>query len=115
MQTEKVEPLPIGIELVATGASKDCNTACGNRSPPSVCFEGPLPALESCDVLREYFECEAGCTQSTVKATAPAYVVYGTPKPQFPTMCFALAPGTKLQCRAEDGAMRRLCACKVTS
>jgi hypothetical protein len=113
MQTKVVPPLPSGIELMPSDVGKDCNAACAEKSPPATCFEGPLPALESCDVLREYFECEAGCGQITGKATAPSYVVYGTPKPKLPTMCIALATGAKVQCKAEDGAMRRLCACKV--
>ena len=42
---------------------------------------------------------------------APAYVVYGTPKPQFPTLCFILTEESAPSCTASQPHLHRLCAC----
>lgn len=42
---------------------------------------------------------------------APAYVVYGTPKPQFPTLCFIPKEDSAPSCTASQPHLFRLCAC----
>lgn len=42
---------------------------------------------------------------------APAYVVYGTPKPQFPTLCFIPREGHAPTCTSAQPHLFRLCPC----
>lgn len=112
MQTAPLPEVPEGVFLEVSARGKDCNAACARADPPGACVEGPLATLESCDVLRKHFDCEAGCEAAgSGRAEAPSYIAYGTPKAQFPTMCFALGRGARLRCDGAAGPARRLCAC----
>lgn len=44
-------------------------------------------------------------------AEAPAYVVYGTMKQLFPTLCFTLPQAASPSCMAAQPHLMRLCAC----
>jgi hypothetical protein len=111
VQTSKTPvAIPPGVTVVAGAKGKDCEAACGGEG--LVCNASALAAVNQCDLLRDYFECEAGCDKVTGKPEAPAYVVYGVSKTLCPTMCFAAKEEEEpLSCGSVQPHMQRLCAC----
>lgn len=88
----------------------DCDTTCTEAGLH--CAPEAVQAISSCDLLREHFECEAGCTVGENSNEVPAYIVYGTPKPLYPTMCFTASPDVVAgSCGASQAHLQRLCAC----
>lgn len=106
---EHPPPVPAGVTVLPAAKGADCATACTERG--LVCDAVALRALNHCDALREAFPCEAGCAVSGVRAEAPAYVVYGSAKPLFPTMCFVAESEERITCGTQQLYLRRLCAC----
>lgn len=107
---ENPQPLPEGVTAHAGAKGADCDSACADAGLH--CAPEAVQAISSCDLLREHFECEAGCSEAKESTEAPAYVVYGTPKALYPTMCFTASAGVEMgSCSAAQPHMQRLCAC----
>jgi hypothetical protein len=107
---ENPQPIPEGISVHVGAKGADCDVTCANANLH--CAPNVVQAISSCDLLREHFECEAGCAEAKDSKEVPAYVVYGTPKPLYPTMCFIASPEVQMvSCNAAKEHLQRLCAC----
>lgn len=103
-------PIPDGVSVHAGAKGADCDVTCTDAGLN--CAADAMQATSSCDLLRDHFECEAGCAEGKDSSEVPAYVVYGTPKPLYPTMCFTASPEVELgSCSAAQPHLQRLCAC----
>ena len=111
MQTGTPKLLPEGTVAVPATKGKSCEAACAAVQKECDTSAAALEAVNTCDALRAHFPCEAGCTEGSKKPEAPSYVVYGSQKAQFPTMCFISPEGEKSECTAESSVSVRLCAC----
>lgn len=75
--------LPKGAMVVVGKYARDCAEACRPRKYST----GGMASVNTCNVLREYFECEAGCEPSA-HAWGPGYVSENAPRGGDPGMCF---------------------------
>lgn len=113
-----------GALVVKSMLGQSCQEACSGATKG--CDQGKLAALNNCDSLRSYFQCEAGCevagsqsSQQMVKdegaaaaiPSMPHYIVSTAPKAQRPAMCFASPSAQGLGCLGKDAQVMRLCAC----
>lgn len=112
VQTAPPTAIPDGITIAISEAGKDCDAACTMRD--LACAESTFAALNTCDIIRTHFECEAGCETNGGQAEAPAYVSFGVSKSLFPTMCFLAEDPETVRCAAAAGTVRRLCPCKAS-
>jgi hypothetical protein len=112
VQTAPPTAIPRGLTFTTADVGKDCNTACVSRG--LACAESSFAAINTCDVMRAHFECEAGCAANAGQAEAPAYVSFGVSKKLFPTMCFLAENPNSVQCAAAESTVRRLCPCKAS-
>lgn len=113
MQIDENPPhIPEGVTVHAGAKGADCDVTCTEAGLH--CAPEAVQAISSCDLLRDHFECEAGCAEGKDSQDVPAYVVYGTPKPLYPTMCFTASPGLEVgSCSASQPHLQRLCACAL--
>lgn len=107
--TGEPSEVPSNVQVVTSAKGQHCNEACANSG--LVCAAGAFANINTCDHLREHFECEAGCAIGEEQLAAPAYVSFYVTKGQFPSMCFTAAEDTKPSCDKAAGALLRLCPC----
>jgi hypothetical protein len=127
------------MRIVAGAEGQSCTEACEALQPPMACAhdanntdegntasstdEGNTasPFRPSCDMMREYFLCEAGCftrqdgvtPRDIVEETYPSYVAPWGPKPDWPAACFSDESAVGA-CQAKVAHATRLCACEET-
>ncbi|KDD75442.1 hypothetical protein H632_c683p0 [Helicosporidium sp. ATCC 50920] len=113
--TEEVEEkaLPAGLGYFPAEAGESCTAACARRpGGPATCSSEALSRANTCDALRHFFACEAGCTAGEKgDAQTPAYVQKGAPKWHWPSLCVLRFPGEQMDCGASDPHVQRLCVC----
>jgi hypothetical protein len=105
------------VQVVVGAEGKSCTEACQSLQPPMTC-EDSSPYSSSCDEMREFFPCEAGCwehdsgvvARSPAQETHPSYISPWGPKPDWPAGCFPDAALTS-GCEAKVVHVQRLCQC----
>ena len=86
-----------------------CTAACAASGMQ--CAPDGFPALNHCNVVREHFNCEAGC-EADNDPDMPSYVVDNAPKIQRPTMCLVHdGSGEATTCEGSHLNSQRLCPC----
>jgi hypothetical protein len=113
-------PLPAGMLLVAGQPGDSCDRACQAQNVSLTCEETALPSGNNCNILREHFNCEAGCGLNPLDDGLPGYVVPEAEKSRRPTMCwtrpFEQNNGTmRHRCSESTLDIRRLCPCSKNS
>ena len=114
----------LGALIVTSSLGQSCQDACSGAKKS--CDQAKLATLNSCDSLRSFFQCEAGCevagsqsSQQMVRdegaaadiSSMPHYIASTAPKAQRPAMCFASPTPQSLGCSGKDAQVIRLCAC----
>ncbi len=92
------------------GPAQSCEAVCGAAGSLR-CSAKHLSLLNSCDQLRLYTACEAGCTQDTTGAWLPAYVTANAPKASRPALCLVQLGEVTPTCGEASSHMQRLCPC----
>ena len=102
-------PLPVGVQPVIGETGQPCTAACAASGMQ--CAPDGFPALNHCNVVREHFNCEAGC-EADNDPDMPSYVVDSAPKIQRPTMCLVHdGSGEATTCEGSHLNSQRLCPC----
>jgi len=105
-------PLPEALQIAAGDAGEDCNTVCGSRGLR--CRPEFFPSLNSCNLIRNYFPCEAACTAAEEGPQEAMYVTPQASKTENPAVCF-LGPVDAVfdseACDWDKSHVRRLCPC----
>lgn len=106
-------PLPEGIQIAAGNSGEDCNSVCGDRGLR--CVPEFFPSLNSCNLMRNHFPCEAACSRAA--ADEPQEAMYVTPqgsKTENPAVCFVGPVDAAFDsnaCDWDQTHVRRLCPC----
>uniref|UniRef100_A0A061SG01 SREBP regulating gene protein n=1 Tax=Tetraselmis sp. GSL018 TaxID=582737 RepID=A0A061SG01_9CHLO len=112
MLEPELAPPPGGVVAVAAQEPNlSCLQVCAGVG--KTCSPDHFDAVNHCDRLRDHFKCEAGCQLSTASTRGkdhPAYVIYQSPKENFPTMCL-INELREFDCSAKHAKTRRLCPC----
>jgi hypothetical protein len=109
--------LPTEIKVVAGQGGASCDQVCAAEE--STCSPQFLKVLNTCDVLRDVFGCEAGCGFSDPSEKGlPGYIVSSAPKPHWPAYCAIFGDGSssddKYDCWVEREYTRRICPCDTS-
>ncbi len=105
------------VRVVAGAEGKSCTDVCRGLQPTMACDDSSQYS-SSCDEMREFFLCEAGCwehdvgvsARSSAQATQPSYISPWGPKDDWPAGCFPDAALTSA-CDAKVAHAQRLCLC----
>uniref|UniRef100_A0A7S0VP30 SREBP regulating gene protein n=1 Tax=Polytomella parva TaxID=51329 RepID=A0A7S0VP30_9CHLO len=77
-----------------------------------ICSEKHMKLMSSCDLLREHFACEAGCTITpSSEGTMSGYVVSSAGKEKRPAFCFKARNPESQTCSQSENRIRRVCPC----
>ncbi len=106
------------MRVVAGSEGKSCTDVCQGLHPPMACHDDSQYS-SSCDEMREFFSCEAGCWEHDVgvsarphvQATYPSYISSWGPKADWPAACFPDAVLASA-CEAKVTHVQRLCLCQ---
>lgn len=106
-----VPELPAGVIAMLADKGETCAAACARSSLG--CAVAALPAVNSCNVLRQHVPCEAGCGPHPSLGGLPGYVVSAADKPEQPTFCWTQPEGSESDhgCEAASPNIQRLCTC----
>ena len=110
--------------FIADGSSDaSCETVCKQRESRCVGDEDMYAMINTCDELRRFFPCEAGCFESQKEEddVYPGYVSNSAKKEENPATCYtASSEKTEMRrrmkssadvCQAKSGPVQRLCVC----
>lgn len=110
------------IEIFVTKGPTDtsCETVCQQQH--STCAgEHEVQLINTCDELRQYFPCEAGCYENDDEENDkvfPGYVSNRASKEDNPAACYTSSALTdtiqkrsSTLCQAKSGPVERLCVC----
>lgn len=108
--------LPTEIKVVAGQGGASCDQVCATEN--SMCSPQFFKVLNTCDVLRDVFGCEAGCGPSdSLEKGLLGYVVSAAPKQHWPAYCAIFGDGNgddKYDCGMEREYTRRVCPCDTS-
>lgn len=108
-----IAPIPSRIEVVRSEPGDTCAKACEVKGKE--CNPSYFSSLNSCNVMRDYFKCEAACEFPENGRQEPCYVTSKAPKPQRPAACFIGQFGVQSQgltaCTWKEIHVQRLCPC----
>jgi len=102
------------ITMARGDAGKSCSRVCDNIQ--RVCDPQALSDIRSCDNLRKFFICEAGCgPKQGDSRLEPYYISNKTAKKNLPAYCVLnQGPTTEfLDCEWSNQDFKRLCACRL--
>ena len=103
--------LPENTSILAGSVGLNCVEVC--QTSGKGCAGEHFNLLNSCDVLREYFACEAGCwSANESEAVFPAYIEPGSPKADWPAKCGIAPDPSRTSCEDNKENISRLCICK---
>lgn len=106
--------LPSNVQVVAGEAGESCDVACTAKR--GSCAASHFPAINSCNILRDHFNCEAACEiEKDGDHPEPHYVTTKAPKSQRPAACFLgeskVNSESSKSCEWRVNHVRRLCPC----
>jgi len=96
--------------LPVSHPSISCTEACAEMQPKHTCSEELMHSLNSCEVLKAHFPCEAGCRDEN-RADTPSYVLPLGEEKYHPGACLTNERPSDLDCNGRHPATRRLCLC----
>lgn len=107
-------PIPAGsldgVTVLLGGDGMACEEVCSKDNKS--CSAQHMRFINSCDKLREFVGCEAGCEAEAFHEAFPAYVMEEAPKQKRPAICLiAEEAAPAFGCTGKEPQVRRLCAC----
>lgn len=113
MEEPEIQPLSPFVRVVASNLGTSCDDACVGQG--LTCNPDQFHFINSCNIMRKFFECEAACEEVEDGKEQPAYVSNAAPKPNRPAACligkFGVESTNSDACSWRDGKMYRLCPC----
>eukprot|EP00210_Caulerpa_lentillifera_P005343 g5106.t1 len=105
-------PIPNSVQPIKSKTGEDCTSTCkqANKS----CMSQGFASLNNCNILREHFICEAGCSElSESHGVEPYYITGSAEKKNFPAYCVRHQPSPDLtyDCDWKASHVKRLCPC----
>lgn len=110
----EVPPLPSDVTVVVGNPGEDCNTICTRKSRK--CAPEHFYSLNSCNLMRDNFICEADCRVSEDHHEEAHYVTGKAHKDDFPAACFIGKESyiSDLEsCEWRETNIQRLCPCRA--
>jgi hypothetical protein len=78
--------------------------------PKGACAAAALPAINSCAVLRQHFDCAGGCVDS-MGSDQPAHIAADAPRSEHVGACLVNTDRALFSCQGRYPHAERLCTC----